>query len=298
MASALQSALAAWQFPGEVTFALALFVGIYLRGWLRLHGVLPNAIPIWRLAAFMGGLFSLWVAIGSPLEALDDVLLSAHMAQHILLMAVAPPLILLGAPAMPFLHGLPRTFVRRGLGRLLRWPPVLHLGETLTHPAFCWLSAMAALVAWHFPSAFELALRSDFWHGVEHTCFFTTSMLFWWPAVQPWPSTARWPRWSILVYLFLAMLANDSLSAVLAFNDRVLYPAYIFPVSALEISPLDDQARAGALMWVVGTFVYLIPAVVISMQMLSPTHLQRPMAMRGVIGVSAARLNGPESEVI
>jgi cytochrome c oxidase assembly factor CtaG len=100
------------------------------------------------------------------------------------------------------------------------------------------------------------------------------------------------------MYLFLAMLANDALSAVLAFSDRVLYPAYAFPVPVLGISPLDDQARAGALMWVFGTFVYLVPAVVISIQMLSPACWQRPEQMRIAMGANVARLNGPESEVI
>lgn len=296
MASALQIAFESWSFPVEATCALLLAAVIYLRGWLRLHRVLPSTLPAWRLAAFMGGLFSLWTAMGSPLEVFDDVLLSAHMVQHVLLMAVAPPLILLGAPALPFLHGLPRPLVRGVVGPVLRWPTVRQLGQALTHPAFCWLSAMAALIAWHFPSAFELALRSEFWHGVEHGCFFSTSVLFWWPAVQPWPSEARWPRWAVPLYLFLAALANDALSAVLAFSDRVLYLAYAMAVPAFRISPLDDQAWAGAFMWMFGTFVYLVPAVVISVQILSPARARPPRPMWSATGNTMAP-NRPAPEV-
>jgi putative membrane protein len=270
MSPAIQTVLQSWVLPVPVTLFLVITALVYLRGWYRLHGLLPNVISVWRLAAFMSGLFALWIAVGSPLAAFDDELLSIHMIQHILLMAVAPPLILLGAPALPLLHGLPQIFVRSGLGLVLRWPPVQWVGHMLTHPISCWLAATVTLIGWHSPAAFEFALRSDFWHEIEHACFFATSILFWWPVMQPWPSVARWPRWSIPLYLFIGMMANDALSAFLAFCDRVLYPSYAPGSPLFTISPLDDQALAGALMWVFGSFVYLIPAVVITLQMLSP----------------------------
>jgi len=276
MSPAIQTVLQAWVLPVPVTLCLVATALVYLRGWHRLHGLLPNVISVWQLTAFMSGLFALWIAVGSPLAAFDDELLSIHMIQHILLMAVAPPLILLGAPALPLLHGLPQMLVRSGLGLFLRWPPVQWVGHTLTHPVFCWLAATVTLIGWHSPAAFEFALRSDFWHEIEHACFFATSVLFWWPVIQPWPSVARWPRWSIPLYLFIGMMANDALSAFLAFCDRVLYPSYASASPLFAISPLDDQALAGALMWVFGSFVYLIPAVAITLQMLSPHRAYRP----------------------
>ena len=260
-----------WSVPVPVTLILLVTVFVYSQGWFRLSRVLPNFFSFRQLGAFITGLFALWIAVGSPLAAFDDSVLSIHMVQHILLMAVAPPLILLGAPALPLLDGLPKSFVRRILGPVLRWRPVQHLGSIFTHPAFCWLSATITVIVWHLPRVFEFALRSESWHEVEHACFFTTSILFWWPVVQPWPSIAKWPRWSIPLYLFLGVLANDALSAVLALWDRVLYPSYASTDDRLfNISPLDDQAFAGALMWVFGTLVYLAPAVVITMRLLAP----------------------------
>ena len=253
-----------------VTLALVVTTAVYLRGWFRLRNLLPGVASTWRLACFVSGMVALWIAVGSPLAAFDDDLLSIHMVQHILLMAVAPPLILLGAPALPLLHGFPQSFVRSGLGPLLRWAPLQWLGRVLTHPIFCWLAATITLIAWHSPRMFEFAVRSDFWHEVEHACFFTTSILFWWPVVQPWPSAARWPRWSVPLYLFTGMIANDTLSAFLAFCDRVLYPSYASPSRFFAILPLEDQALAGALMWVFSSFVYLIPAVAVTLQLLSP----------------------------
>ena len=136
-------------------------------------------------------------------------------------------------------------------------------------PAVCWLAAMAALVAWHVPSVFELGLRSDAWHEIEHACFFATGLLFWWPVVQPWPSVARWPRWRIPLYLFMATLPCDVLSAFLAFCDRVLYSPYLTEPKRFNLSPLQDQQCAGALMWFCATVAYLIPAVVVTVQILS-----------------------------
>ena len=270
MPPAIHTVLQSWIPPAPVTLFLVLPALVYLRGWFRLRSLLPNVASTWRLACFISGVCALWIAVGSPLAAFDDDLLSIHMVQHILLMSVAPPLILLGAPALPFLHGLPEKFVRSGLGPVLRWPRVQWLGKVLTHPVFCWLAATVTLMGWHSPTAFELALRSDLWHAIEHACFFATSLLFWWPVVQPWPSVGRWPRWSIPLYLFLGMMANDALSAFLAFCDRVLYPSYASASRLFPISPHDDQALAGALMWVIGSFVYLLSAVGITLQILSP----------------------------
>jgi putative membrane protein len=276
MPAAVQAVFQSWMLPVPVTVALVIVALVYLRGWYRLRNLIPNFVSSRQLACFLSGVLALWIAVGSPLAAFDDDLLSIHMVQHILLMAVAPPLILLGAPALPLLHGLPQRFVRVVIGRFLRWPPMQWVGRTLTHPVFCWLAATVTLIAWHSPKAFEFALRSDFWHEVEHASFFATSILFWWPVIQPWPSIARWPRWSIPLYLFLGMMANDALSAFLAFCDRVLYPSYASGSRLFPISPLDDQALAGALMWVFGSFVYLLPAAIITLRMLSPERLYLP----------------------
>jgi putative membrane protein len=271
-------------FPVPLTLVLLATALVYARGWQHLWRSLPHVIPAWRLVAFAGGLVSVWVALASPLAAFDDDLLTVHMLQHLLLMTVAAPLILLGAPAVTLLHGLPQPFVRRGLGPILRWTPVQQLGHNLTRPVLCWLAGSAAVIAWHIPALFELALQSEHWHVVEHASFFAAGLLFWWPIVQPWPSVAKWPRWSLPLYLFLATLPCDALSAFLAFCDRVVYPSYLAAHRPFDISALQDQQWAGTLMWVWVTFAYLAPAVVITVQLLSPPgnrRLSREPLLRG-----------------
>jgi cytochrome c oxidase assembly factor CtaG len=256
--------------PPIITFVLLAAALVYTRGWLHLWRTLPNVIPPSRLAAFWGGTFVLWIAIASPLAHLDDDLLIAHMAQHLLLMTVAAPLILLGAPAVALLQGLPVGFVRSGLGPILRWRPLQWAGRQITHPLFCWLAGATVVIVWHIPALFELALRSEAWHVVEHSCFLLAGFLFWWPIVQPWPSIARWPEWSLPLYLFLATLPCDALSAFLTFCGRVVYPSYLSAHRPFGLPAIQDQQWAGSLMWVWVTFAYLAPAVYITIQILSP----------------------------
>src|SRR5437879_7732138 len=99
------------------TVILVLLVFVYSRGWFRLRSASQGSFPPWRVAAFVTGVFSLWIALGSPLAALDHQLLTIHMMKHLLLMVVGAPLILLGAPTLPLLCGLPKYFMRRSLLR-------------------------------------------------------------------------------------------------------------------------------------------------------------------------------------
>ena len=246
--------------------ALLVLAAIYARGWRALHARVPERFPPWRLAAFLAGVAALGVAIASPLEGFGERWLPAHMAQHLLLLAVAPPLLLLGFPQLPLLRGLPAG-LRSRVGSLQSKPPLERLGEKLTHPLTGWTAMAAATWAWHLPASFELALHVEAWHAVEHASFLAAGLLFWWPVVQPWPSPARWPRWAMVPYLLLADLQNTALAALLTFSDRVLYPFY---AELGGPSALDDQTAAGVLMWVPMSVLYLVPAGVITLRLLSP----------------------------
>jgi putative membrane protein len=268
MPTLLQSAFASWTPPILLSLTMVLALFLYLRGWRQLRATSPNVIPAWRLASFLAGLLSIWVALGSPLAALDEQLLTVHMIQHLLLMTIAPPLIWMGAPLMPMLHGLPRPFVQSVLGPLFRLPLLQGIGRVLSKPAICWFASTAALVGWHIPAAFTLALHSEPWHIVEHSSFLVAGLLFWWPVIQPWPSVPVWSRWSILLYLFLATLPCDILSAFLVFSDRVVYAAYLSPPRQFALSALADQECAGAVMWTCVTLAYLVPAAILTIRLL------------------------------
>ena len=288
MSPVAAAALASWSVPAWPTLLLLLTGLVYGRGWRRLARLRPTHFPRWRLGAFWAGLATLWIAVASPLDAFGGLLLSAHMVQHLLFMTVAPPLLLLGAPLLPLLRGLPRAAVRETLGPFLASPAVERLGRALMHPAAGLLAMTAAMWAWHVPAAYELALRSPAWHEVEHACFLAGGILFWWPVVQPWPSRPRWPAWSIPLYLLAGDLANTALAAVLTFSERVLYPSYAVAPRLFGLSALQDQALAGVLMWVPGSLAFLVPAVVIAARLLAPRRLERAAPSRPVAPPASA----------
>lgn len=213
----------------------------------------------------------LQIALASPIDAFDAFFLTDHMVQHLLLMMVVPPLVLLGNPGIPVMRGLPRR-MRRVVGWLLKYPPVSSLVEIVGHPALCWFLFTIAMLGWHLPRPYDLALRSSGWHDAEHATFLFASILFWWPVIQPWPSRARWPRWSVIPYLLLADFANSALCAFLVFSERVFYSFYLqFPrVGGLSVE--NDQVIAGAVMWVIGSLAFLIPASGIAVSLLSPSQ--------------------------
>jgi putative membrane protein len=260
-----------WSLPLVTTSVLVITAFLYLRGWLRLRSDFPDIIPTWRLVAFMSGLFSVWTAVASPVAALDHRSLTLHMVKHLLLMTVAAPLVLAGQPILPLLRLFPKHFIQSDvLVNPARW-----LRRCL-HSGFCWLAATAIVIGWHLPIAFQLGMRSRWVHNLEDTCFLLGGLLFWWPVVQSSPSAPRSPRWSMALYLFLATLPCDLLSAFLVFYNRLVYPFYLSTPQLFKMAPLQDQECAGALMWVWVTFGYLIPAVVITLRILSPVSGESP----------------------
>jgi putative membrane protein len=245
-----------------MSVALSLVAVLYLHRWLRVAWLVPHGVEGWRAASFFVGLSLLWVGLGSPLSLLDHDLLTVHMVQHLLLMTLAPPLLLLGAP----LQLLPRY-------------PAQRLGRMLWHPAAGWMGATAALVVWHVPGAFMLGLRSEMWHGIEQASFLATGLLFWWQVVEPSRDPSKWPESSTLLYLFLATLPCDILSGFLVFCDRVVYPVYLSSPHQSGMTALEDQQCAGALMWTCVTLVYLIAAAIVTARLLS-SHGSQEYAIR------------------
>jgi cytochrome c oxidase assembly factor CtaG len=245
--------------------ALTLTAAIYARGWWELSRRMPRRFGAGRLAAFLAGLAVIAVALASPLDALAEELLSAHMVQHQLLMMLAPPLLWLGAPVAPMLLGLPRG-MRRAVAAALASRPVRQLTQVIGRPAFGWVAFAVIFWAWHMRWAYELALHSHVVHHLEHACFFATAMLFWRPVIDPWPARSPWPRWKMIPYLLLMDVQNTILAAILTFSDRLIYPAY----ASTSVLPLADQAMAGVIMWVPGSLVFLVAAMWLALEALDP----------------------------
>src|SRR5215469_4927016 len=251
-----------------LTLILVFTALFYLRGWLFLRSSTLKVTSAWQAFSFLLGLFFVWVAVASPIAALDHELLTGHMLQHLLLMTFAPLLIWLGAPVGPVLHGLPRRFVEEMLLPMWQSGAETWWVKALGSPKFAWLAACAALVGWHIPTFFALGMQSVGWHLFEHLSFLATGLLFWWPVAQL--STGSRQDLSMILYLFFATLPCDILSGFLVFSDRVVYPIYFSSSHLLGFSPLVDQQCAAALMWTCVTVVYLVAGSILTMRLLSP----------------------------
>ena len=263
----------AWALPVPLTLAFVFVALVYMRGWLRLRPTLSRPIGYWRAVAFLLGLFSVWIAVASPVASYHAKLLTVHMIQHLLLMSLAAPLMWLGEPVRTLLYGLPRRIVHSIIAPFLRLWPIQQLGTLLGRPVVCWLAATGALVGWHVPAALTLGMQSETWHSIALASFLATGLLFWWPVIQPWPASSTEPRWSIVLYLFLATLPCDVLAGFLLFSERVVYPVYLLTPRHSSLSVLDDQQYAGALMWTAVTIIYLAAAVIVSTRLLAGTRL-------------------------
>jgi putative membrane protein len=268
-----------WDIPWAVTFGLALSTMIYARGWARIRRTRPTQFGAGRLTAFVGGIVALFVAVASPLDTFSESLLFMHMAQHYVLMSIAPPLIVLGAPVVPLLRGLPHWMIRT-LHPLFVSQFFHSAGRFLTRPRVAWLAMNASYIGWHIPRAYEFALASENWHNFEHACFFFSNLLFWWPIIRPWPSSPLQSRWVLIPYLLLADVVNTGVSAFLCFAGRLLYPSYDAIPRPFGFSAINDQVAAGAFMWVCGSIVFLLPVFGVIMQILSCPAIPRQQVVR------------------
>jgi cytochrome c oxidase assembly factor CtaG/ferredoxin len=284
--------LTSWGLHWETVGIIFAAAALYLRGWIRLHREAPHRYTGVRLAAYYAGLVVLLLALESPLDAFGGLLLQAHMIQHLLLLMVAPPLLLLGQPIIPLLRGLPKWIFKDALGPFLAWRELKHAGRAVVHPVVAWCIFASVIIGWHLPRSYELGLESSAWHGLEHACFFWAAILFWWPVIEVWPSAPTWPQWAMIPYLVSADIVNTALSAVLSFSDHVLYPAYQRAPRLWGISALSDQAAAGAIMWVPGSIAFLLPAVILGIRALE-THRVFARIARPVRPISIARPQGP-----
>jgi putative membrane protein len=228
--------------------------------------------PPWRAASFWGGLASIVIALDSPIDSYADQLFWVHMFQHVLLLTVAPPLLVLARPGPRMLHALP-TAARRGLAHGVarsRWAQPL---RWLAAPAGAWLAFNGVFAGWHVPALYDAALRSAWIHDLEHLTFFVTALLFWARALGAPPLHARldWPR--RIAYVTGALLVGWVLAVLLALAPNALYGAYAqLSHRPGGLSALADQQLAAGVMWVPGSIAYTIAIVYCLIRWLEPAR--------------------------
>jgi len=232
--------------PSTVIGIIAL-AGLY--AWrVRREGRSPTSPQIWALA---GGLVVMFLCLNGPLHDLShEYLFSAHMVQHLGLVFVVAPLLVMGTPGWML-----RPALRVGAVRAVaRW---------VTRPARCFALFNVAIAAWHLPPLYNLAMAHHPVHIAEHLTFLVVAVLMWWPILSPLPELPRLAYPGQMLYCFLMSIPMSVVAIYIALADHVLYPAYEAAPRIWGILPLQDQMIGGLIMWIPGgLFLYGVMTVI------------------------------------
>jgi len=227
-----------------------------------------------RSVCFHSGLAVLAIALSSPLDLLSEQLFWVHMVQHVLLLVVAAPLIVLARPWVRLWRALPLGWRRplgRGLGQGERWAPVRRASRFLGGPPASFVLFSGVLLAWHLPAFFDATLSSEALHALEHTLFFCTALLFWKQVLHSPPLRCVLVPYERVVYVIGAMVVSWALAVVLALAPHPLYAFYAHLASRPGgISAMADQQLAAGVMWVPGSITFAIVVLVYVHRWLMP----------------------------
>lgn len=243
--------LYAWNFEPSliigllvITTGYILLTGVFARRW----GV-AGATPLMR-NRFLLAMLLLFVALVSPIDTLALVSLTMHMVQHLIMIVAVPPLLILSIPP--------------DVGALaLRNRSVLALAKAIVSPVAAFLIFNAIFVGWHVPANYDLAVRDQQVHVVEHIMFTLGALLSWWPVFSKQPELPRERPGVLMLYLFFMSLPPTIIGALLTFAGFVIYPSYEAVARPWGMSAQADQELAGLLMWLPGGLVYFVVLTVI-----------------------------------
>jgi len=254
--------------PGTLLLTAAL-AAIYVVGWRRARGPgEPHPPGVGRLLLLAGGVLAVLGALISPLDSLGDQMMVFHMAQHMLLLDIAPILLILALT-----KGLLRPVTRR-----------LHAIEQragyLAHPAFAVILYVGLLWLWHIPALYDRAQGNGALHALEHLCFFSAGGLYWWHLLSPIRTGMRLGGLGPVVYMASTKLFVGLLGIALAFAPHVIYPFYAHRPHYLGLAPLQDQSMAGLVMALEQSIVMGTALVVLFVQMLAESEREAQRAER------------------
>jgi putative membrane protein len=239
-----------WSLHPSVLIGTGLLGALYVWGIgpLRRRLRLGPPAPAWRVVCFMAGLGVLLVSLNGPIHDLSDYYLFwVHMAQHLLLTLVLPPLLIAGTPGWL-------------LSPLLRRRAVLAVGRVLTHPVTAGLLFTVTLAVWHTTQAYDLMMRDHDIHVLTHILFMVAAVIMWWPVMSPVPELPPLGLGLRMLYLFLVSIPMQLVAAIITLADSVLYAWYVEAPRTWGLSPLDDQKLGGLLMWIPGN-LYMFCAI-------------------------------------
>jgi putative membrane protein len=249
--SAPAGATPTWTFDPWIIVPLGTFGLMYALGMLALseRRAPRSSSHMWQDIACCAGWLALVAALVSPLHWLGERLLTFHMIEHEIMMAVAAPLLAIARPVGPMLWSLPRR-ARLLIGSAMRRPVITLLWNWLSGGRNATLLHGIAIWAWHAPALFDAAVENIIVHRLQHLSFFLTAVLFWWSVFRRSETGAA--AW----HVFVTMLHTSVLGALMALAPHLLYREQAAAAAAWGLTPLEDQQLAGIIMWVPAGTIY------------------------------------------
>lgn len=241
---------------------LALLITVYslgLRSLWKRAGI-GVGISKGRVTAFGAGTIVLFVALVSPLDALSEELFSIHMIQHLLLMLVAAPLLVVGRFPLAWAWAFPARWTSK-VWREWKWKPIW---KFLTRPVTACLLHAASIWTWHMPRLYEASLRSEWIHFLQHASFFLAALLFWQVFADLTGNLRAGgsAKFGLGIFsIFATAFVNGFLGVLIAFSPFVWYPLYNHETALYGLTALEDQQLGGTIMWVPAGLVYLASAL-------------------------------------
>jgi cytochrome c oxidase assembly factor CtaG len=253
--------ISSWSFDPPVVVLLIVAAAVYVLGTLKVWrgSETGSGITTKAAVAYTAGWLSLVIALVSPVHTWGEVLFSAHMTQHEILMLISAPLLVLGRPLIATLWATPRD-ARLWIGQAVQGGPVLKTWRLLTDPAVAFLVHGIALWTWHIPFLFQATIESDVVHTLQHASFLGSALLLWWAIIYGRRGVASYGAG--VLYLFITSVHSGILGAFLTFTPRLWYPIYAPTTIAWGVSPLEDQQLGGLIMWVPAGIVYIVAALI------------------------------------
>ncbi len=275
--------LLSWDLRLDVILVLGTAAMLYVLGWRRLRARVrarpttaqPEVtgqqasrhrplLARWRPVAYLSGLAIIALALMSPIDVFGGQLFYMHMIQHLLVMMVAVPLMLIANPFPVLMWGLP-VRARRTVGRTITQDSAFRrIFAKITSPGISWLLFVTVYVGWHDQNMYDWALRSNFVHDIQHLTFFAVSMLVWWHITGAAPrfhrtlSTAQ-----RLIFAISLVPISMFLGIAITFASKPIFEHYTTIPRLYGLSVMEDQKIAGLIMWIPGGMMHLLAAVIL-----------------------------------
>jgi putative membrane protein len=236
-----------WLVDPFAVILLLLIGWIYWRGGKRRERGESGSHDVFRRRQryFWLGWLALAAVLASPLDPMGEVLFSAHMIQHEIIMLIAAPLLVLSRPSSMLLRGM-SLFLARGIGTLTRGGSRFKVWQWLVSPPVAWSIHTVGLWGWHLPDLFNASLQNTAVHALQHVSFLWIALLFWFAFLRPYqPSSSAG-----VLYFFTTAIHASLLGALMTFSPEVWYAPYLTTAPQWGLSALEDQQLGGLIMWI------------------------------------------------